>query len=323
MPGTVDDAARSALAAAGSSADFLKAVDWASDRYRELTSRSRFRSLRTIGELSIPAVLSTGTVAATRGSKIVTGNAAAQAAWIAAGDQAGRYFRTNRVWYRIGALVVTGAATAELRLESDYAEDSVTAAAYKIIQRYTRLDPRARHLGTFVWMRFGHALESLTLRESDIQFADRLTVTAGGPHFVIEVGTDTDGVRLVEIYPYPSRSELIHYVFWPHTPRLRPGDPLPEPIDPYALREGVLIDIYRYEMAKAIRAGQIEQAALWRNEARAQVQSWEQAIRDANQADKGIDDVSFVLRAGTSRVDRMPFVNNSARSEIYWRGNRP
>jgi len=318
---TVDDAARAALSAVDSDADFLHVVDWASDRYRELTTRNRFRSLRVIGELSLPATTSTGTVTATRSSTVVTASVTAQAAWLPL-DLAGRFIRINRIWYRIASKVVSG-TTVELRLESPFAEATQTAVAYKIVQRFSRLDPRARHLGSFVWMRFGYKLDSLPLLEADITYPDRLLVTAGGPQFVTEVGVDADGVRMVEIYPYATNNELIHYVFYPHSPRLRPGDSLPEAIDPYVLREGVLIDIYRYEMSKALRAGRVEQSAVWSNNARAQVQTWEQAIKDAGQADTGQDDVSFIIRSGSFQTDLRPFINSTAYTDIYLRGNRP
>jgi hypothetical protein len=318
---TVDDAVRAALAAVETDAGFVRALRWSSERYRELTSRSRFRCLREVGELYVPAVIRTGLATATRDSQVVTGDATAQTAWTQE-DLVGRWIRLKRVWYRIGAKVASG-ATIELRLETKFAEDNQAGVTYKIAQRFTKLDPRSRHLGSFVWMRFGRELEPLTMVEADIQFPDRLTVTSGGPYFIIETGTADDGTREVEIYPYPDKSEVFHYVFWPHTPDLKPGDSLPEPIDAYALREGVLIDIYRYEMSKSLRRGKPDEAGYWRNEARAQVSSWEQAIRDVGQSDKGLDDVTLVLRAGTHRMGTFGRPNNNAHSEIFIRGNRP
>jgi hypothetical protein len=320
---TVDDAAREALAAVDTDAGFLRAVDWASDRYRELTNRSRYRALRKVGEIVVPAKITTGTITTTRGSNIVTGDATAQAEWVQH-DLVRRHFRASpgRAWYEIEGMVVSGATTT-LRLKSPFSENAVSGGAYEIVQRWTRVDDDARSLGKFVWMRFGRELEKTTLTELDVLFPDRLLVTAGGPFFVAEIGVDDDGVRLVEIYPYASTSEIFHYVYWPHSPRLRPGDSLPEGIDPYVLREGVVMDIYRWEMSRAIRAGNIEAAAVWRNEFRSQRQSWEQAIRDAGKADKGQTDVSLILRSGTFRRDQFNRFNNSARTEIFIRGNRP
>lgn len=315
---TVDDAARQALAEVDTDAGFLRAVGWASDRYREITNRSRFRALRRVGELRLPPKLSTGTVTVTRDFNIVTGNAAATATWT--DDLAGRYIRTNqgRGWQRIAAMVGT-----DLRLETPWGDDTQSGASYEIVKRFHDVDPRARHLGKFVWMRFGRDLENITLTEMDIRFPDRLTVAAGGPLYVTEIGMNEAGTRQVEVYPYVStESEVLHYVFWPHSPRLRPGDNLPEPIDPYILREGVLVDIYRWEAAKALRTGGSDAAAIWGNWAARQTTLWNQAIRDAGKADKGFDDVTLILRSGSSRSTAFGY-NNTAQTEIYIRGNRP
>lgn len=317
----VDDAAREALAAVDTDANFMKAVDWASDRYRELSNRVLLRSLRRVGELVVPAKITAGTASATRDSNIVTGDSTAQAAWVAQ-DLTRRHFRGRRSWYEIAG-TVTSSGTTTLRLKSNFAEDDTSSASYEIVQRWTRVDLNARQLGTFVWMRLGRKLEKTTLTELDVLHPDRLIVSSGGPYQVAEVGTDDDGIRLVEIYPYASDSELYHYVYWPHTPRLRAGDPLPEGIDPYVLREGVVMDLYRYEMSKAIRRGEAEAAAIWRNEFRAQKQSWEQAIRDAGKADKGQDDVTLILRSGSRRGRDQFGVNSTAQTEIFYRGNRP
>jgi hypothetical protein len=320
---TVDDVARSALAAVNTDAGILRAVRWTTERLRELNNKIRLRSLRQVGEVVIPAEISTGTATATRGSRNVTGNAAAQAVWIP--DLENRYIRftSRNQWYRIAGVVKTSATVGELRLESEFADDDVTAGSYRIVQRFVKLDPRVRHLGKFVFMRMRRELETISLTELNIDQPDRIFRTAAGPNFVVEMGTDDDGRRIVEMYPYPKETEVIHYIYWPEIADLMPGDKLPPGLDPYILKAGVLVDVMRYTMGRELQAGNVESAAVWRNEYRAQETTWRNAIMDAQRADKGLDDITLILRSPTFGFSNAPFMNSNAHTEILIRGDRP
>lgn len=323
---TVEDVAYSALAAIDTNAGISRAIRWTSERLQELHNKVKLRAVREIGEIVIPATIDDGTASVTRGDTIITGDATAQPAW--AGVDAtlvGRYIRftSRNEWYRIGSVVTTAGVTS-LRLESEFADDTVTSGAYKIIQRYHMLDPRTRFLGKFVFMRFRRELTQTALDSLDIDQPDRLLTNSAGPEYVVEVGTGSDGRRIVEFYPYPSNTEIIHYVFWPRIDTLAPGDTLPHSVDPYVLKHGVLIDLMRYEMSRALAAGTIEAAAVWRNDYRAQQTVWEGSLADVQKADKGLDDVTIILRSSTfSFGNSRPFRNDSARSEIFFRGDRP
>jgi hypothetical protein len=78
-------------------------------------------------------------------------------------------------------------------------------------------------------------------------------------------------------------------------PTLAYSSSIPLVIDPYVLKEGVLIDLYRYEMSMAIRKGNIEQAAIWRNEQRTQETKWQRVITDAIRTSRGADDITLLL----------------------------
>lgn len=318
---SVDEVARSALAAIDTDAGFTRTVRWASDRFRELSTRLHLRSLRKVGVITLPAIVDDGTATIARGASVVTGNATAQAAWT--DDLVGRWVRLRTVWYEIGN-VLRSAGVTSLQLTSPFTENDVSAGAYKIIQRYTRLEPDVRHLGKFVHMRFRRELVTVPLEQLDIMEPDRLLTNAAGPYTVTEVGAAVDGVRIVEFHPYPSLAETVHYVYWETPPELRPGDLLPNGIDPYALREGVLIDLMRYEMGRALESGKVEIGATWRNDYRAQQTVWEKVLTQVQQADQGAEDVTLILRSPTFGFDeRRFFRNDSAHTEIYIRGNRP
>lgn len=312
---TVDSVARAALNAINSDVGLVRAVKFTSYRYRELTNDGKLRALRKLGELVIPAVVDTGTVDCTRDSNVVTGNAAAQAVWTTA--LIGRYFRASNAWYKV-ANVVGG----ELRLESTFSETAVDDGAYKIVQRFAALPPEVRYLGTFVHTRLRNKLQLQTAHEMDWNFPDRILSSNAGPQVVVDFGRDDSGDRVVEIYPYSETSEILHYTYWERSPDLEIGDLLPYSVDEYALKEGVLIDLMRYEASKAARSGKVDEASFWRNDYRAQETQWRKIRQDLLKADKGIDDMTFILRHAGLDV-ASDGVIRTAREEIWARGSRP
>lgn len=320
---TVDDVAYSALAALDTDAGISRAIRWTSERLQELHTKLKLRSLREVGALSLPAAISAGTASATRDSTTVTGDATAQAAWTDELIDRHIRFTGRNEWYRIVSVVRTSSSTA-LRLEAPFADDDVSSGAYTIAKRYHALDPRVRFLGKFVYMRLRRELTQTSLTELNVDQPDRLFTNSSGPQYVTELGVGQDGRRIVELYPYNSTSEIVHYTFWPIIPQLAPGDTLPTSIDPYVLKQGVLVDLMRYEMSRALNTGEIQKAEVWRNDYRAQNTTWMKALDDAQRADKGLDDITLILRSSTFGFDpSRRFRNDSARSEIYFRGDRP
>ena len=289
MP-TVDELARDVIASIATDANALAAAKWIDNRYKEMMSRVRFRHLRQVGELSIPGVYDTGTVAATRGSTAITGTATQFETDIGAGDQEYYFLRAATAWYKVASVGGELAIT----LDSAFAEDDVTAAAYKLAKRFHPLAATARWTGAFVMPRLRKELASVSLDMLDI-IAPGRTLAGNIPQYAAQVGVDSNGYLMYEIYPPPVESELIRYVYWTLPPTLTYSSSIPLVIDPYVLKEGVLIDLYRYEMSMAIRKGNIEQAAIWRNEQRTQETKWQRIITDAIRTSRGADDISLLL----------------------------
>ena len=336
---TVDDVARSALAAVGSNAGLLQAIRWTSDRYRQLANRGKLRALRKIDQLTIPASITDGTATFLRGSDIVTGNATAQTAWktgtstvnsddtapnnAEAHDIVGRYIRYRRVWYRITRLEKSG-ANVQLRLHSPVAEDSSTAVSYKMVQRHTRLPANTRFLGGFVQQRLWRPLAQLSIAELDLTAPERLYVAGTGPESWTVIGDDEDGTRLVEFYPYPVKNETILFTYYARSPELVPGTVLPHDLDLESLKMGVLIDIYRYEMSQALRANQVDVAAVWRNELRAQESTWMDRMEELFRVDRMDDEVKMILHtAGPPVFGDFTFVRTARQDAISRLGNFP
>ncbi len=314
---TVDEVARRVVGATDGLADALTAADWIADRYRELASRGLFKHLRKTAQLTLPASIDTGTVTTTRGSKTVTGNSAAQAVWDT--KVVGRYLRSGNIWYEIEAY-----NNDTIFLSNEWAESAVAAASYDIVQRFHELPDEVRWLGPFVHLRLGNSLDEVSLESLDSLAPRRLLVADSGPTTVAEATESENANKRIEVYPYvKSNDEILGYVYWSIPQKLKPDDDIPRQIDSWLLREGALIDAYRFLKAKALSETppQIEKAAVWRNEEARQETKWKRDITLAYRSDSGISDKELVLsRFGGGRL-RGDI--STAYGYVHARGARP
>lgn len=291
MP-TVEDVARRAVAAVGSEVSYRLVCDWVNERYHELANRvTQMRHLRRQGQVFVPAPVTAGLVSPTQGSNVVSGDATAQAAW--SPDLRGRHIRVSITWYKINEV-----SQGRLILDTRYAETTATDVSYSVIQRFTPLVPEARHFDSFTHPRRRGPLTTVPFQWLEQTFANRQN-SGPSPQWVAEVepGINEAGqrVKMVELYPYSSLPEVYNYLYWIAPPELGPHDELPQGIEESVMKDGVLIDVMRYEMAKHIRVGQLEAAAIWRNDYRAQRTVWEDRIKETLRADRGPDDAMSML----------------------------
>ena len=317
---TVSDVARIVQAAISSEAGYLLIAQWISDRYAQVAAKARFRHLRKIGAFTAPAVINTGTVSITSGTLVVTGNAAAIATW--SPDIVGRHFRGANAWYEINSFNTDNTIT----LKTAYTEDTVTAGTYVIAARYITLDPVARWISDkLVVGRTRRIISRLSTEEMDTQFRGRILQSSNWPLAWSEIGSRADSTgkfaKLIEIYPAFTDAEIMYYTYWEIAPTLALADELPHGIDAYTLKEGALIDAMRQKSAIAADKNQVEIAAFWRNEYRAQETRWKGIMMEIITSDRGQDDASFIL----SGVGRGVFGGDikTASDEIYARGARP
>jgi hypothetical protein len=92
---------------------------------------------------------------------------------------------------------------------------------------------------------------------------------------------------------------MLYYTYWDIPSELEITTTIPPQIDGYVLKEAAYIDFCRLMSSTREREGKLEAAAYWRNEGRAQETKWAKIIQDATRADRGSDDLSFILqRAG-------------------------
>lgn len=295
MSALLEDVGRQVIAASDSSAGYLLANQWVINRLTEIATRTRLRSLRQIGEIYVPAPITAGTATFTRDSAVVTGDATATAAW--SPDVVGRYIRGRVSWYEIiGYQVVS--AVAQLTLKSKFGEDTLSGGDYYIVQRFVPLDPEASWIGDgFVNMRRRRPVQRVTMQELDTYAPSRQLVGSGSSaQMVVEGPERPDGIKTAEFYPYSTESESYRYVYWKQVPAYKATDPIPSRIPVYVLREGALIDLYRYNGARALNEGKTEVAATWFNMSRSQETKWDMYWRQAAKADRGDDDATFLLK---------------------------
>lgn len=304
MATTIEEITKDALASANASAGVPIAARWANNRYREMVNRVRFRHLRKVGELSLSAEVSAGTVSATRGSTTITPNATAQAAWLTSPGVASHqywFIRLNSAWYRVASV---DAFAATITLNTAFSEEDVSAGTYKLIRRYYPLASDARWIGDFLFDRLHYQLLSLSLTELNIEAPTRI-LTGNHPKVAVQIGVDTSGYLMFEFYPPPTDTELLHYIYWSLPSALTFSSEIPLVIDPYILKEGILIDIYRYEKTEQIKKGNIEAAAVFANEEAKQRTIWEGKINEAKRSDRGVDDISLILQTTRGTFHRM------------------
>ena len=288
---TIEEVARHVAGIVGVDNDLLLVGEWVARRWQEVANSTTLRALRRTGELTLDAPVNAGTVAATQGSVTVTGTGTAFGQALV-----GLHIRITNTWYEI--VQVTSATV--LTLKSEYADDTVTGASYSIVQRRYELASDARKLGTFVHQRLRRSLQISSEMGMNLFIPSRYQVNST-PQYVVEMEPAANGTKRVEIYPYSNRQEVIHYTYWARPPLLGFHDYIPGEVDTEALREGVLIDVYRNLANKAAMANKIEQAAYYRNEARTQETVWKNVHKKrVFQQDDGLDDLEFILMTGSA-----------------------
>jgi len=292
---TVADVARDLLGSMASDTSMPIAVRWIDNRYRELVSKVRFRHLRKLGELTVPAAISTGTVSVTLGSTSVAGSGTTWAtapAVFTTGAAPYWSLRANSVWHLIDA--ISGNTT--LTLSSSYSETTNSAASYYIVKRFHPVGSSARWLGKFVVQGIGRDLgEPIAMDELD-SIDPRRTLIGSEPVTVAQAQNGPSSGIMVEVYPYPSSVTMIHYTYWDIPDELDVDSTIPAQVDGYILKEAAYIDYCRLMSSQREKEGKLESAAYWRNEGRAQETKWQLIMRDAIKADRGSDDLSFILQ---------------------------
>lgn len=296
---TVEAVARHVAGVTMTEDDLLLIGTWINERWKELAGTTTLKTLRRTGELRTQPVVSDGTVAVTDDSVTVVG---AGTAWTS--GLAGASIRLGSVWFVIAQVI----SATELRLAVPYVGETGTGVGYHIVRTAYRLDPEARELGVFWHQRLRRPLGTSSEIGMSYSIPARFQVS-NVPAYATEKEPDIDGVRRVEIYPYTRRAELINYLYWVRPMDLDFKDELPAFIDIEAFREGVMVDVLRNRMFKAMMDKDMRAAEIYRNDYRAQETRW---MRDHRQR---------VIKKDSGAADREFFLFNSRNHPMGWGGD--
>lgn len=312
---TLESIAAQTVAAIGSDIGYPIVAEWVRARYQQLATRVKLKHLRQLGQVNIPAAIVGSGATAVRDSNTITFTSLPGGNDAAGSTLVGRFIRLSVVWYEIESNRYDIAGNDKIILKEPFAESSVTAGSYTIVSRYTKLDPRASYLGTsWVHARRRRPLARTTMDKLNQMAPYRPLVGSAGPQWIAE-GPEVDGNKTIEIYPYPSTSEALFYVYWQDVPDISLTEELSSRIKAYALKEGALIDCYRYKMAQAIEKQFFDAAGFYRNEMRAQETKWESYLQELIQADQGEEDGQFILKmlGGSSTLSEI----RTARDHVW------
>lgn len=292
---TLETIATQVVAAIGGDIGYPLVAEWVRARYQQLATRVKLKHLRQLGQLNIPAARTEGQCAANRDLDIIPLYNVTYDPTLAGKNINGWFIRLKTVWYEIIEYNISGAQVF-VRLKHPFAEDTVHLSGYTMVQRFVPLDVSATQTGTsWVHARRRRPLTRITMEKLNTLATFRPLVGNGGPEWVAD-GPEIDGIKTVELYPYSTTSEALFYVYWKDVPSISITEELPSSIKEYAMKEGALIDCYRYLMNQYLKKSAVDVAGFYRNEMRAQETKWDDYLMELIQADQGEDDGQFILR---------------------------
>jgi len=203
------------------------------NRYQQILRRWQWSFLKDRSILTTVAPYDTGTVAITSGATAVVGTGTT---WTSA--MAGRQLRVSTLseYYEISS--VTDATNLTLRFA--YGGSTVTAATYSIFQHIYPLTSTAKEIISMV---YNWNLRPRTREQIDRWDAERRST--GTPQWWINLGKDSSGNQLVEIYPTPSAAYPLRYEFYKSVTAMTANTDRPL-VREDVLEAAVLVDCYRY-----------------------------------------------------------------------------
>lgn len=315
MAETLQSIARSAVAQLGLDKGYELATQYCAQGYQELCARAKFRHLRQFGQLYLPAPMQAGTISLTLDTPTITLDSTALAAlqtnpfyqWPQ--GMTGLWFRPQIgiTWYEIAyGEEVNGVGY--LILKTPFAYDNSylvgtnqltqSNVTYFIIPRYFPLDPTARQLGVFMVDFVFRPLRCISEDQMNRMVPSRFLISSY-PEYWAELNSNLNmtGIpKMVEVYPYPSNSVTLHYTFWQTPPLLSYGDYLPPTIDSDIIRTYAKTYLASNESGRAIRMGNLDQAAFWRNVSNQEEGKFENKINRAIRNDRGPEDLKLTIR---------------------------
>ena len=279
------DVVLSVLAATASDAGVQLGLNWLNDRYKQFAARARVRQNRHYGTINAPAPITAGTVTVTQGSATAVLSTPLTASAV------GWQIRISVQWYFI---VAQAGDNVTLTLDTPYSEVAGVGggASFTLVKRYLPVvDPATRWVSSVIHQRRRKRLDYKPFETLQSMYPGR-TLVASLPwcwteasRFIetldISPTLGTLGQKFIEVYPPSNIMETYTYIYWTIPSKFAATDTFPPEIDEYVLREGVLIDVYRYKKMQAAAKENVELAGLYGNFEARQETLWERKIQEA------------------------------------------
>lgn len=290
MAGTILDTATQIIAATASDAGVQLAVNWLNQRYAEYISRGRKRQNRRFGAIYAPIPITNLTINATQGNAGITFSAIPTDPTTGAQiNLIGWHLRTNVTWYFITNHT---AGSTNAQIQSPFTDATGTTLSATLVQRFLPVtDPSCRWISSVVHMRRRKRLREIPWEALNSRYPGKTPILAApwcwaeAPRFIANISLSGAGQKFIEVYPPSSVVETYNYVYWNVPQVFAVTDILPPEIDEWVLREGVLVDVYRYKQNKWADAGNQVMADHWAQQVVMQEARWEAAIQKADVAD--------------------------------------
>lgn len=293
--GTVQDTALQIIAATASDAGVQLAVNWLTQRYAEFCAHARVHQNRHYASLYAPSPITTSTVTTTLGSPSITFSTPPVDP--VSGSQVsvqGWQIRVSIQWYFIIAHTAGGTAAT---LDSAYSEAQAgSGLSCTILKRFLPVvDPATRWVSSVIHQRRRKRLPYKEYDQFNAMYPGRSLVGAfpwtwtEASRYIetldISPILGSSGQKFIEVYPYSSQQETYTYVYWTLPKVFAVGDSLPPEIDEYILREGVLVDVYRYKSEQWANKSNADMAGYYANREARQMTIWQQKIQEAQITD--------------------------------------
>lgn len=190
--------------------------------------QGRWAFLFRRGTLTVPAVISAGTVTATNGQKVVAG---VGTGWV---DEKDKFFRIGTSFppYLINDTDPVGQT---ITLNRDYEDVTVAGVAYEIFKHIISLDTTVLFLDDIVEPRSEVPLSRFS--SAALTALDPNRTERGDVVRYVDMGENSAGLREIEIHPTPTQINVLEYRAWIKLVRGLDTDSIPQ-----FLSEGLILN---------------------------------------------------------------------------------
>jgi len=210
--------------------DNLLARRWLNNVYRRIVDSRNWYGMLLRGQLTVPAIYTTGTVAVTVGYNTVTGTGTA---WDA--SFIGRQFRSGYTQSPIATITNVADAT-HLTLEAVWGGTSYTSTGYQIFQSIVNFGAKVKLLTQMINLRQNRPME-VNVPQAYLDARDPWRSRIGWAEVAACYPASVDGITQWELWPIPVSQQTFPYRAYVQPPDLSANSDVPYPF----IRSDILV----------------------------------------------------------------------------------